>query len=445
MRLAVNQDGERMRDDDVNILTVISDEDYNSFAEGLQREYEADGEDAPPKPKRATESIATRNNTIFKSADFREFWQKLNRKTTYQIKIETPVLIDDGVTALKKAAFPDPLIVLTKGRFSLDQFTIRLQSVNNTLKTARLFIEIKEGDGRVTTKDNLPVQERTDVKAVLRDERLRGYRVTEMGGEGDEAYVKFANSQEVRRWREITFTTKYSQKAISQAVREVTQTYPVFDFIGRAAKETKLTRATLFEIYTRLPDGIKRKVFRNPEGFTNVFISVIRHTLADHVAERLEFDLAPEVEPHDTEEIFPEVKKFPQKELVESGKRGLYNKVQWDSDVELSFIEKRLRMDEEDLVFYFKSPPKFKLDFPRVIGDYNPDWGIVRFNEDGVAKMHLVRETKGTTKLDALQFPSEARKIKCARKLFALLELDYNVIDGTELKWWNGANGGGIE
>ncbi len=441
LRLAVNQDGERVHDDDVNILTVISDESYNAFAEGLQREYEADGEEAPPKPKRAQESEARRNNAIFKSADFREFWQKLNRKTTYRINIDTPILIDECVRALKETPFPNPLIVLTKGRFSLDEFTIRLQSVNNKLKTARLYIEIKEGDGRIKKEDNLPVQERTDLKAVLKDDRLRGYRVLEMGGEGDEIFVKFTNGQEVRRWREISFTTKYSQRAMSQAVREVTETYPVFDFIGRAAKETKLTRATLLETFKRLPDGLKRRVFKNPEGFANVFIGTIKHALANHVAERVEFDLAPDVVPHETDEIFPEVKKFPQKELVEAGKRGLYNKVQWDSDVELSFIEKKLRMDEEDLVFYFKFPPKFKLDFPRVIGDYNPDWGIVRFNGDGAAKLHLVRETKGTTKLDALQFPSEVRKIKCAEKLFALLNIDYKVIDGTEANWWNGFNG----
>src|SRR5262249_39102211 len=173
-----------------------------------------------------------------------------------------------------------------------------------------------------------------------------------------------------------------------------------------------------------------------PEGFTNVFISAIKHALADHVADRIEFDLATDAEPYDAEELFPLVKKFPQKELVAAGEFGLYDKVQWDSNVELSFVEQRLRQDKERAVFFFKFPPKFKLDFPRIIGDYNPDWGIVRFDADGKAKLQLVRETKGTTKLDALQFPAEARKIKCAQKLFAKLDIDYRVIDGTELRWW---------
>jgi superfamily I DNA/RNA helicase len=33
-----------------------------------------------------------------------------------------------------------------------------------------------------------------------------------------------------------------------------------------------------------------------------------------------------------------------------------------------------------------------------------------RLNGDGEAKLHLVRETKGTTKLDALQFPSDMKQ-----------------------------------
>ena len=42
LRLCVNQDGERLRGFEVNTLTVIAREDYQQFAENLQREIEQD-------------------------------------------------------------------------------------------------------------------------------------------------------------------------------------------------------------------------------------------------------------------------------------------------------------------------------------------------------------------------------------------------------------------
>jgi type III restriction enzyme len=42
LRLAVDQHGVRRRDEGINRLTVVSDEDFNSFADGLQKEIEQD-------------------------------------------------------------------------------------------------------------------------------------------------------------------------------------------------------------------------------------------------------------------------------------------------------------------------------------------------------------------------------------------------------------------
>ncbi|MBA5770918.1 hypothetical protein H3285_31220, partial [Escherichia coli] len=42
-RIAVNEDGERVPGFAVNTLTVMANESYKDFAEGLQKEYEEDG------------------------------------------------------------------------------------------------------------------------------------------------------------------------------------------------------------------------------------------------------------------------------------------------------------------------------------------------------------------------------------------------------------------
>jgi type III restriction enzyme len=433
LRLAVNQDGERVMQEDVNVLTVIADESYEAYADGLQREYVADGEEAPPKPKKPQTNKVHRRDAIYTSDDFQEFWTRLNRRTRYSINIDTDALVEECAAKLGGADFPEPTVVLTRGRFVITEFTIRLDSVKGD--TAKLFIEIKDTDGNVDQRQRL-VKARTDLAREI-DDRLRGYKVLEIIGSGDDAIVKFTNSEELTRYSSINFKSEKGQKSPEQEILHIDHTYPVFNLIARAARETTLTRPTLNRILERLPVPTKAKLFKNPEGFSATFITEIKEAVADHVASRLEFTLDAEAAPHDAEELFPPEKSFPQKELVEAGARGLYDKVQWDSDIELNFVERVLRREEDKMIFYFKFPPAFKINLPKIIGgNYNPDWGIVRYDDDGNLKLQLVRETKGTAKLEALQFSSEGRKITCAMKHFKQLGIDYRHITGRELRWW---------
>jgi len=122
---------------------------------------------------------------------------------------------------------------------------------------------------------------------------------------------------------------------------------------------------------------------------------------------------------------------------VEACPAGLYDQVQYDSEVEQRFVIHRLNQDDQ-VLFYFKFPPAFKIDFPRVIGDYNPDWGIARY-KDGKILLELVRETKGREELQGLQFPHEARKIRCAQKHFRSVGIDYRVVSDETADWWKPA------
>ncbi|MBA3601414.1 MAG: hypothetical protein H0W45_09305 [Acidobacteria bacterium] len=136
----------------------------------------------------------------------------------------------------------------------------------------------------------------------------------------------------------------------------------------------------------------------------------------------------------DLEELFPHEKKVPQRELVDACKSGLYNKMQVDSEVESRFVELHLRKFP-NVILYFKFPPKFKLDFPSLIKDYNPDWGIVRQADDGSYKLELVVETKGTTEIDNLRFSSEGWKIRCAERYFETLGIRYKFSDDITFDW----------
>src|ERR1019366_7993187 len=58
------------------------------------------------------------------------------------------------------------------------------------------------------------------------------------------------------------------------------------------------------------------------------------------------------------------------------------------------------------------------------IGTYNPDWAILK-HDDTV--LYLVRETKGTKNFEKLR-NSEAEKIRCGRKHFETLKVDFDVV-----------------
>lgn len=435
LRLAVNQRGERVTESDVNVLTVIANESYESYASKLQNEYSEDGQLAPPKPKRPQDSKARRRDSIFKGEDFRDFWRKLNRQTNYTININTDELVAECVKRLSQASFPEPAVVLTRGDFVITDFKIQLLSASNG--RAKLKLEVKDTKGYTYASD-IPVQARVDLSRVINDERLRGYKVLEIIGEGDEAVVQFNNGETLTPYQSIFFQTEKGLRAADKPteILEVESAYPVFNFVDRAARETSLTRPTLNTIFRRLPDATKKLVMKNPEGFSAVFITEIKEAVADHIAGRIDFRIVDDSFPHNVDILFPSEKTFPQKELVDSGQRGLYSKVQWDSTIELDFVERVLKRDEGKIIFYFKFPFNFKIGLPKIIGNYNPDWAIVRMNDAGDLKLELVRETKGTSELTKLRFTNEGRKIVCASKHFKQLGIDYRTITGREARWW---------
>lgn len=434
LRLAVNQDGLRVLEDDVNILSVIANESYQTYAEGLQTEYVKEGLAPPPKATNAGRTKVARNDEIMQSKAFRDFWAKLQRHTTYKISIDTPALIKSCVERISNRSLPQSVIIVEKGSFVVAEYTIELASASDG-DSCKLKITVKDTLGNESKNAHtFPIS--TDLSKALRDERLRGYKIVEIVEDGDNSNVVFGNGAIVTKYQPIVFQSEQGQKPSERGQVSEKTRYPVFNLIDRAAKETGLTRPTLNEIFRRLSEKRKEVIFYNPEGFAGLFISEINNAMKDHIAERIEFEITPAPLKWglDLEDAFPAEKEFPQKELIEGSSASLYDHVQVDSDVEERFV--RLKLNEDGKVaFYFKFPPTFKIDFPRIIGDYNPDWGIARY-KDGKVLLELVRETKGGENLDLLRFPHEARKIRCAQKVFTALGIDYRVVTDSTADWW---------
>lgn len=435
LRLPVNQDGDRIQDDRINVLTVIANESYERYAETLQREYIEDGLSAPPAPTQVGKATVRRNDRIFDHKEFREFWRLLSMPTDYRIHVDTDALVEACI--LRLDTLPDEglssRVIVERGKFIVQRFTLSVEEIAEGVAQIRLEKETTEG--RLSRESSVRGYKQSDDLARRNQEpRLRGYEIAELTDE----HVKFSNGVELLVGEKTTFESQMGQQVQEASVEiQETEAPPIFNLVDRAARETLLTRSTINRIFKGLGKYKKELFLKNPEGFANIFIFHIKETLAAHVVDHLEFKLnLGKQSRYELEDLFPVEREFAQRELVPAGDAGLYNLVQVDSEVERRFVENHLADNDRRIVGYFKFPPSYKVDFPKFIGNYNPDWGILFREDDGQITLKLVRETKGTEDLERLQFSHEGRKVKAAEKHFKEKGINYRMITDSTPNWW---------
>jgi len=95
LRLAVDQEGKRTFDQNINRLTVIANEAYDDFAKTLQKEIEDDcGVEFKGRIKNKRERTAIKYRKGFEAdSKFLEIWENLKKKTTYRVDYNSDDLI----------------------------------------------------------------------------------------------------------------------------------------------------------------------------------------------------------------------------------------------------------------------------------------------------------------------------------------------------------------
>ena len=444
LRLCVDQQGARPDGANINILTVVANESYESYVRNLQQDYVNDGEAAPPPPRRPAESTARRRDELYRLPEFQTFWRRLCQKLDYSIEVDTEALTRECVERLNGVEFPKPVMTISRGRFVVVDYALRVdRQVSATSVSVVLEQRSSEGVDNVLPivkpdEREVVVKVNDDLSRLLKNSHLRGFKVLKIWDQYGEVRVRFANDAEISPSEVYRFqATRIDERGMRERVVAV-EKHPVHDILARAAAETSLTRRTLGEIFALVNPEKRELLFRNPEGWANVFVAQVADVLAEHIATRVRYHASGATlgDPEEPCEFFPAMVKQPQKELIPGGKKSLYDLVQVDSDVERAFVDKRLVPDEDNLAFYFKFPPKFKIEIPRVIGNYNPDWGLVRFTGDGSVSVELIRETKGSDDPGKLRFAVEGRKIKVAQRYFAALGIDYRHLSPKVVQYW---------
>ncbi|MBN1393291.1 MAG: DEAD/DEAH box helicase family protein [Sedimentisphaerales bacterium] len=144
LRLPVNQDGIRIFDESINVLTVTANQHYEEFASQLQAEIETecgvkfDGGRIKDKNKKKPIKL-TKNLEL--DPNFKPLWEKIKHKTRYSIDYETAELIKKAAKKIKDIVISKPKLVRSKADIIMDKDSIRA-GFTKTQEARELYAEI---------------------------------------------------------------------------------------------------------------------------------------------------------------------------------------------------------------------------------------------------------------------------------------------------------------
>lgn len=415
LRLPVNQDGERVFDDNINKLLVVANDSYEDFARALQTEYEQDcGVTFGKVPKAAFanlmqivdgEGIPLGKETsqkIFDGLVSKGFIGEDGKiRPTFDPKKPG---FDLGLAP--EHAFLNSDIIDVLQSYQLERHVKKDEDGQRLRfkKEVSLDPEFQELWNRIKAKTMFSVEYQTEtlianaVKAIRAMEKIKPVKiqVTEAGLGLAKSGVK---ADVLREGAEI-----------------VTFRGAVPDVIAYLQGETELTRATLVRI---LKESNRLAEFLvNPQKYMDAVSAILKVQLHKLMIDGIKYEKVAGEE--------YSMSLFEEKEIISylnnrlDVNNSIYDAVVYDSEVEREFAEK---LDKrEDIKLFVKLPDWFKIETP--LGTYNPDWAILKHDN---TVLYLVRETKGTKNFEKLR-NSEAEKIRCGRRHFEALDVDFDVV-----------------
>ena len=418
LRLPVSQDGERIFDESINRLTVIANESYEDFAKKLQSEIEEDfhirfGAVSKDAFSKIIQVMDGEEKTLGMERS-EKIWEELKEQEYIDEhgKIQSKFNPSESNFEINFSQdfddFQDQIIDIVKGHL----FTERIVNKTKQRKlqiNKRVYLDedFKILWNKIKFKTTYSVEYDTELlvknasKAIHNMDRIEKIKI-------------------VYRKAKIDIE-KRGIEAKELRVQETVASYNEFnsglpDILAYLQKETELTRNTLVRILIK-SDRIEEFTL-NPQKFMDSVAIIIKKELRKLILDGIKYDKIAGQE--------YEMKLFEEKEIIGylnnlvEVKKSVYDAVNYDSEVEKKFA-KNLDI-REDIKLFVKLPSWFKIDTP--IGTYNPDWAIVKHEDD---TLYLVRETKGVKDFEKLR-NDEANKIRCAKKHFEELNVDFKTV-----------------
>lgn len=413
LRLPVNQKGDRIKDSDINRLTVIANESYESFCSTLQSEYQKDGIEFGK-----ISTVAFKNIEIVLHTGNEKIGSKVSEELFSNL-VEKGYLDENGYITSKFRPNDNDFILDVNDKFKPLDWKI-IDVLKNHLITSRIENTLKKGYRKL----NKEVYLDPEFKELWnRISQKTTYSVNYNTEELVKNVIKrFNNSEKIKplKIHIQSADVNIQKKGIEGKLnREESQYFfeniYIPDILSILDKELeyKITRKALAEMI--LKSERLKELMINPQEFIKQLIIIIKNELNKLIVDGIKYEKI--------ENDYFEMRKFEIDEVKEyfidkviNCKHNIYDIVEYDSEIERRFAESLDRMPEVRL--FIKLPPWFKIQTP--LGSYNPDWAIVKHNDQ---TLYLVKETKGTLDYYKLR-NSEDQKIYCGKAHFNALNKD---------------------
>ena len=440
LRLSVNQSGERQDDPatvhDINILTVVANEEFSTYVNGLQTEIMeacsrravlADADFFKGKILKAEikfnengkEVVRTEKHEITElEAKTINFWLKMNGYVD---------MADNVLPAWREARDAGTIPELPPQLANLSPFAEEVKKLVDSVRdpnAIKKFTETKRSKP-LTTNKNFAKDEFKELWK--RINHKAAYTVDFSSAELIKKAIDALDRQiDIPK---LTYTVKKATQTgggtFAAGVHEshkvdehYTDTGIKYDLIGKVAEGTVLTRKTVRDILVGMQKSRFDQFKNNPEKFIAEVIRIINEQKATMIVEHIQYHILEDTYSSDiftkNQMILP-AQMTPIRDDGMPLQKHIYDFLTTDSSGEKTFA-KELENSAE-VVVYAKLPGGFAIPTP--LGSYNPDWAIA-FKEGTVKHVYFVAETKGS--LSELQLREiEKAKIACAKKFFVSL------------------------
>jgi len=413
LRLPVNQSGERIMIDWINKLTVIVNESYEQFCKTLQSEYEEDGIEFGK-----VSNVVFKHFKIFGSGENKEVGSEGSEKIFNHL-IKRGYLTSEG--HITKNFNPDKKDFLLDISDELKIFRPRILDVlKSHLITSRIdntrekkeirlnkqiFLsqEFKELWKRISQKTTYSVEYSSD--DLIKNVVLR-FR----------SFPKIKPAKIIIEKASLDIKQKGIDSKLTGAGSENIKSYSyVPDILSILDKELeyKITKNALFKIILKSERLNELKI--NPQEFIRQLISVVKAELNKLIVYGIKYEKIENSHYEMYQFEKDDLKEYFINRAVES-KKHIFNIVEYDSEIERNFAN--VLNNRKDIKLFVKLPVWFKIQTP--LGTYNPDWAIVKEDENKGERLYLIKETKGTLDFTQLR-NSEEQKIFCGKKHFEAL------------------------
>lgn len=212
LRLPVDEEGNRIKDKRINMLTVIANESYDDFSKSLQKEMQDETSvDFGERIQNANEKVKIKLNkelTRENAPELFELWDKVSHQTTYSVDFDSQDLIDNVAEAIgEKIRFaPRPLL---ESRTTKIEKMYSNQGISGAFKGKVQEVELKETQASSYKVPNVYkyIQERIDITKntiykILTDEKCKK-RVQELLPTNPQAFLEAVVKEIESQYRKL--------------------------------------------------------------------------------------------------------------------------------------------------------------------------------------------------------------------------------------------------